>query len=167
MRRCERMQRDLSDSDADPAWWLYSLGDREGITWVLDTKRVGFSRGTAHLARGIKPGDVVAIHIGRGAYRNPTRDESQLLGLVRVRAVKQLAMPEWVAGKEIVTACEYDPVVVLPQRQGVPFRPVAVRMSFVKSEANWGLYFHSGVRRLTAEDAALIRDACEVPLQPR
>lgn len=151
---------------ATPTWWLYSLGERSGITWVLSTRRLGFSKGTTALARSIEPGDLVVIHVGRGAYHNPTRDESQLLGVVRVRTVEERLEPETVAGKEILLTCRYDPILLLPERQGIAFRPIAIRMSFVKQPENWGLYLRSGLRRLSAVDAALISDAfAQLPRQ--
>ena len=70
--------------------------------------------------------------------------------------------PIVVGGKSIVAASEYSVVKLLEPRRGIPFRPLALQLSFVKQEKFWGMYFRSGLVQLAQADSMVLGAALGV-----
>ncbi len=143
-------------------YWLVVLGEVEGLRWVLKNQRMAFAAARRALASRIEPGDRMVLYVGRGAYHNPTRDRSQIIGLATVRtAVKDLRAPIEIAGREFVCACALQIEVALPERRGVPLEPLIGKLSFVKRPEVWGQYFRSSLSPLSERDFRVLWKALE------
>ncbi len=140
--------------------WLVVLAEAEGLRWVLRERRMAWSAASAKRASQIRPGDRLVLYVARGAFHNPTRDESRLLGLATVTSpVEPLPRPLELAGRTFVVGCSLDLEVVLPERGGVPVHPLVPRLSFIKRKEAWGQSLRSGLVPLPERDAAILTRA--------
>jgi hypothetical protein len=140
--------------------WLVAFGDIGGLRWVLDHERMAFSEGLALRARGVKSGDELILYVTRGAFHNPTRDQSQLAGLARVTSpVRRLRAPVTIGSREFAETCGIRVVTSLPEREGIPFKPFVERMSFIHRKDAWGQYLRAGLIALPPHDHDVLRDA--------
>jgi hypothetical protein len=140
--------------------WVAVLSEAEGLRWVLKNSRMAFSAGSATKAAKVQPGDGIVLYVARSTFHNPTRDESQLGGVGIVSsAVRPLRNHVELAGREFVCACDLDLEVVLPERAGVPVRPLINRLGFVRRKEVWGQYFRSGLIEVPRRDFALMAKA--------
>src|SRR5438067_1270960 len=64
------------------------LGDAEAIAWVIEHHRMAVNSRVATLP---EVGDRVALYATRSAYRNPTRDRAQVIGLGEVTQAPMVA----------------------------------------------------------------------------
>ena len=142
------------------AGWVVVLAEAEGLRWVLEHRRMAWTEASARRAAQLRPGDALVLYVARGAFHNPTRDESQLLGLAEVAGpVRPLPRPVRIAGREFVSGCDLRIEVALPERRGVPVRALVPRLSFVRRKEVWGQYFRSGLVRVPPEDLAVLASA--------
>lgn len=112
---------------------------------------------SAPRAAAIEPGDRMILYVARGAFHNPTRDESQLIGLAEVTSpVRRFRRPLRLAGRRFVCGCDLRIEIALPERHGVPVRPLVDRLSFVKRKDAWGQYFRSGLVEVPHRDARFL-----------
>ncbi len=142
--------------------WVVVLAEAEGLRWVLERSRMAWTEASARRASRIRPGDRIVLYVARGAFHNPTRDESQLLGLAEVTSpVRRLPRPIELAGKTFVVGCDLRFETVLPERHGVPIRPLVGRLSFVKRKDVWGQYFRSGLVQVPVRDLQVLATAIQ------
>jgi hypothetical protein len=140
--------------------WVVVLAEAEGLRWVLARSRMAWTEASARRAERIRPGDRLVLYVARGAFHNPTRDESQLVGLAEVVGpVRRFPRPVRIAGRSFVCGCDLRLEVVLPERRGVPVRPLVPRLSFVRREEVWGQYFRSGLVRVPPKDLQVLAEA--------
>ncbi len=143
-----------------PGGWVVVLAEVEGLRWVLERSRMAWTEASARRAARVQPGDRLVLYVARGAFHNPTRDESQLLALAEVVSpVRRLPRPLELAGRRFVVGCELRFEVVLPERRGVPVRSLVDRLSFVRRKEAWGQYFRSGLVRVPPADLQLLASA--------
>jgi hypothetical protein len=142
--------------------WLLVFGEVEGFRWVLDREQMAWSRGLCPRARAIRRGDELVLYMARGAFHNPTRDQSTLVGIAKATSeVRRLRRPVTIAGREFMCGCDLTFEVVLPERQGIPFRPLVPRLGFIRRKAAWGQYFRAGLIRLPAPDLRTLHRAIQ------
>lgn len=140
--------------------WVVVLAEAEGLRWVLEHSRMAWTEASSRRASRVRPGDRLVLYVARGAFHNPTRDESQLLGLAEVLSpVRRFRKPVEIAGRRFVCGCDLRLEVVLPEREGVPVRPLVNRLSFVKRKDVWGQYFRSGLVQVPAADLRVLERA--------
>jgi hypothetical protein len=140
--------------------WLLILGHAAGLRWVLQNSRVAFSKGRTPLALRIRQGDEIFLYVGRSAFKNPTRDESQLLGIARAsQCVAPLSSPVRIGDRTFVSGARLELGTILPKRAGVPFRPLISRLSFIIRKKVWSAYMRPGLIRLSNDDARVLRSA--------
>ncbi len=144
----------------DRSGWLIVLAEAEALRWALANRRMAFSAGQCRKAGRIRPGDELVLYASRGAWHNPTRDESQLAGMAVVKApVRKLPKPVPLAGREFTCGCRLEITIELPERAGVPIRPLVRTLEFVRRKDVWGQYFRSGLVEVPAADMARLRNA--------
>jgi hypothetical protein len=140
--------------------WVVVLAEAEGLRWVLERGRMAWTEASWRRAAQVRPGDPVVLYVARGAFHNPTRDESQLVGLAEVAGpVRRFPRSVRIAGREFVCGCDFRIEVVLPERGGVPVRPLVPRLSFVRRKEVWGQYFRSGLVRVPPADLEVLAGA--------
>ena len=141
-------------------YWLVVLGEVDGLRWVMANRRMAFTAVRQSLATKIQLGDRLIVYVGRGAYHNPTRDRSQIIGVATVRTrVRGLRMPLKIGGREFVCDCGLKIDIALPERNGVPIQPLIRKLSFVKRPEVWGQYFRSSLAPLSTSDFRLLENA--------
>ncbi len=141
MGRRARLRFAQMTAGSGPQCWVVVLAEAEGLRWVLEHSRMAWTEASATRASRIRPGDRIVLYVGRGAFHNPTRDESQLLGFAEVTSpVRRLPRPVELGGRTFVVGCDLRLERVLPERHGVPIRPLVGRLSFVKRKDVWGQY---------------------------
>jgi hypothetical protein len=130
------------------------------LRWVLKNNRMAFSPGTCRRAARIQKGDPVVLYVGRGAYHNPTRDRSQIIGVGTVEsAIRPLARPIEIAGREFTCACDLSLALIFPERDGVPVEPLVPRLTFIPRKEIWGQYLRTGLVEISAADVRTISSA--------
>jgi hypothetical protein len=144
-------------SDGVIRFWLVVLGEVNGLRWVMANSRMAFTAARRSLASQIEAGDRIALYMGRGAYHNPTRDRSQVIGLAAARSrVRNLRTPIRIAGRVFVCVCDLHIDLVLPERHGAPVEPLISNLSFVKRPDVWGQYFRSSLVPIGKPDFDLL-----------
>ena len=88
-------------------YWVAVLSEAEGLRWVLKNSRMAWTEGSSSRAIRIQPGDGLLLYVARGAFHNPTRDESQLIGVAEVIGpVSKFKTPMMLAGRRFVVGCQ-------------------------------------------------------------
>jgi len=150
----------MAAAGEQPGYWVSVLGEVEGLRWVLKNSRMAFTEAMSSKAGKIRKGDGLVLYVGRGAFHNPTRDESQLGGVAEVTSeVRRLGRPVEIAGREFVTVCDLRIEVVLPERAGVTVRPLVRRLQVVKRPEVWGQYFRQGLVSIPERDFLILEKA--------
>jgi len=149
----------MADRD-ERGGWVVVLAEAEGLRWVLERSRMAWTEASATRAARIRPGDRLVLYVARGAFHNPTRDESRLVALAEVTTpVRRLPRPVQLAGRTFVVGCDLRFEARLPERAGVPVRPLVPRLSFVRRKDVWGQYFRSGLVEVPARDFEVLAEA--------
>lgn len=140
--------------------WVAVLAEVEGLRWALKNSRMAWTAGSASRASRVTRGDGLILYVARGAFRNPTRDRSQLGALAEVAsAVRIFRRPVAIAGREFVCGCDLDIEASLPERAGVPVAGLVGELSFVRRKEVWGQYFRSGLMSVSEEDFGVMARA--------
>lgn len=138
--------------------WLYVLGRREGIEWVLERSRMAFM---PHVdVTLLQVDDPIALYVTRGAFRNPTRDESQVVALARVSRLPERRSVT-VGGMQCASVCDIEVEQQAPVRSGLPFRQLVPDLSFIKNKKSWGRALQKTLVRVPADDFRVIANAFE------
>src|SRR4051812_46290499 len=115
--------------------WLIVIGKSEALEWIIEHSRMAFR--DAVRTDEIQPGDWFALYTSRGAYGNPTKDESQLIGRGRVTSRIRRGAVEF-AGETFAKSCSVALDEILPLRNGIAFKPLIPQLKFVGgSERRW------------------------------
>jgi hypothetical protein len=136
--------------------WIIVIGEQAALEWVLASERMGF-RDTTYVPH-IDVGDRFALYTTRGAFHNPTRDESQIVALgefaskVQHRAVKidDCLYPR---------SCKLHISAQLEPRHGLPFRPLVSQLNFIQSKHGWAATMRRTLVSLGPADYATIERA--------
>ena len=60
------------------SFWLFVIGEGNALEWIVAHDQVAFRN--LRRASQIDRGDRFALYLTQGAYHNPVRDQSQILG---------------------------------------------------------------------------------------
>jgi hypothetical protein len=138
-----------------PVPWMIILGDCDAIAWVLSNGRMAVNGRVAALP---DPGERVALYVTRGAYRNPTRDRAQIIGLAQVTEPPEISEVV-VAGRSYAKSFGLRFDDVAEPRAGLPFEPLVPRLRFIGNKASWGGAVRRPVVRLSEADFRVIEEA--------
>ena len=136
--------------------WLVVVGEREALRWIVKNKRMAFREyiNTSEIAAR----DEMAVYVTRGAFHTPTRDQSQVLALGQF-ASRPTPRPVTILGESYPTSVGLRLSQVLPEREGMPFKPLVPKMRFIKKKSGWAAYLRRSLVRITDEDMATIKVA--------
>jgi hypothetical protein len=132
--------------------WVWVFGEVEGLRWVLKHRRMAFPAAAAGRIGTMGPGDQAILYLTRGAFHNPTRDVSQLGGLVTVTGPLRQGKAVEIAGREFAWFVPIEPEIILPERQGPEVRVVAPCLALVKRPRVWGQYFRATPIEVSEKD---------------
>jgi hypothetical protein len=77
----------------------------------------------------LKPGAPIALYLTRGAFRNPTRDESRIVAVGRIASLMVDEAVE-VAGQWYERWCSLEFDAMVPLRKALPFGSLVRQLSF-------------------------------------
>jgi hypothetical protein len=150
----------MTTPDMPPSSWLVILAHVAGLRWVRAKRRMAFSVAQSRRALRMGVGDELFLCTARGAFNNPTRDVSQLQGLAHlISAVRPFRKPLDIGGRLFATGCHLEFAVFLPERAGIPFRPLVEGLEFIERKDFWSAYVRPGLIRLSPKDARFLRRA--------
>jgi hypothetical protein len=114
---------------------------------------MAFTEGMVHRSSGIDRGDGLIVYVSRGAFHNPHRDVSQVVAVARIESPPvSLRRPLKIAGRTFVVKCDLSIESSLPERGGVPIKPLVARLHLVKHPEAWGQYFRQGLIEIDEQD---------------
>lgn len=144
----------------EAAGWLIVLADKEGLRWVLDHSRMAFSERIGLRARKMKVGEPLILYTARGAFGNPTRDQSQLQGLATIASpVHRRRMPLVIGDRSFPWECDLDLKVAFPERKGVPVNPLVSRLAIFPRKDAWAYYLKAGLLAVDSHDVRILSSA--------
>jgi predicted RNA-binding protein len=128
------------------------LGDRDAMGWVLKHGRMAVNARVATLPAA---GDRVVLYVSRGAHRNPTRDQAQVIGLGEV-AGEPITKPIVIAGRTYARSFPLRLNDVAEPRCGLSFEELVPLLEFIRNKDAWGGAVRRPVVRLSEADYRLI-----------
>jgi hypothetical protein len=148
----------VSFAPARPSSFLLILGEREGLSWVLENRRMAFTRRGAQDARGLRKSDRLFIYTTRGCFHNPTRDRGRVIGEAEVTSsVSPLEEPVEIAGRTFSEACRIRIEALAPFGDGIELRDLLPMLKVLPQGAAWGMQMRRALLRLPDEDVSIIR----------
>ena len=140
--------------------WVVALAEAEGLRWVLSHARMAWTQASARRASVVRPGDRLVLYVARGAFHNPTRDRSQLLGLAEVTSpCGGSTGPSRSPGGRSWPGATFASRWPSRSAGGVPVRELVDRLSFIRRKEVWGQYFPSGLVALPSPDLRVMEAA--------
>jgi hypothetical protein len=133
--------------------WLVVLSDASATRWVLEHRRMAFRANVS--THALKPDAPIALYVTRGAFHNPTRDESQIVAVGRVASFMVEEAIE-VAGQRYERWCGLEFDATVPLRKGLPFRTLVKQLMFIANKDAWAAYVRRTLVPLPPEDFDLI-----------
>jgi len=131
------------------------LGNGDAIAWVLSKERMAVN---ARLTALPDPGDRIVLYVTRGAYHNPTRDRSQVIGLAEATGRPSIGRIE-VAGRSYGKSFGLRLDDIADIGRGLPFEPLVPRLGFIANKASWGGALRRPVVKLPESDFSVIESA--------
>jgi hypothetical protein len=108
----------------------------------------------------IQSGDQVFVYATRSIMRNPSRDQSQILGYGTIVAAP-VRKAKVIGNYCYPVTCRFDLAVKFPLRYGVPFAPLVPDLAFIRNKAAWAAYMRRTVVRVPSSDAKRLVAACD------
>jgi hypothetical protein len=135
---------------------LIVLSNAVAASWVLENEAMAFRSSVR--GRRPSPGDRFAIYVSRGAHRNPSRDEAQIVAIGTIQS-EAIERPVTVAGQRYELICALSIDTQLPLRKGVPFRPLVNSLQFIRKKNGWASYVRRTIVAIPEADYDLISAA--------
>lgn len=147
--------------------FLLVLGDQDGVSWVLSNSRMAFPVTRRQEVSDLSEGDRLFLLTTRGAFHNPTRDRTRVIGSARVSSdIRSLTDPLEIAGRTFVSECTIEISTLTPFRSGVELGPIVEQMDTFRKRSSWGMMLRRPLVRLTAGDAAFLTALLKPQLTP-
>lgn len=139
------------------AAYLAVLGEQEAIRWVVSTGRMAFPSTPRREVGALREGDVLFLLSTRGAFHNPTRDRTRVIGRARVTSsVLRFDTRLELAGRIFESGCSLRIMSLAPYREGVEIAPLAGDLDVLVGKTHWGMLLRRPLVRLNEADAALL-----------
>jgi hypothetical protein len=132
------------------------IGEKTALEWVMDNERMAFRNSSR--TGPVHSGDPIAIYVTRGAFGNPTRDHSQIIGLGRFASDVQNRQ-ETIGGVTYDKSCALTITDRLEPRQGLPFQPLVEQLGFIRSKRGWATYLRRTLVPISDDDFSTIEKA--------
>jgi hypothetical protein len=137
--------------------YLLILGDRDGLLWVLQNRRMAFTESRAAEVADLRAGDRLFLYTSRGCYHNPTRDRGRVIGEAEAKeAPTRLAKPISIGGRVFSYACDIELRSLAPFREGVVLADLVRRLEVFPDQRSWSARMRRPLLALSARDARLI-----------
>ena len=141
--------------------WMWIFGDVEGYRWVLDRSRMAFAEAQASRVTGMATGDKAILYTSRGAFGNPMRDTSRLVGIVELSGAVKRGKPVKLADRTFNLFARFEKIRILPERKGPGIAALIGRLECVKNARCWGQSFRRSPIKLTTKDFRILEEAVQ------
>ena len=143
------------------AAYLFIIGEREALHWVVHASRVAFPPGRTAQARVLDTGDLLFLYTTRGAFHNPTRDRGRIAGRAVVLEPPQVfddAME--LAGLRFASGCPIDIDLLAPYLGGADLVELVPRMSTTFGAGDgWRARLRGTLLRVAEADTPVLEHA--------
>lgn len=140
------------------ASYLLVLAEREAILWVLENGLTAFPSTPRREVLALKPGDELVLLTTRGAYHNPTRDRTRVIGTATVKSnVAQLNPEVEFAGRTFPRGCQIRLESLAPYSTGPDIGMLANQIHAFHGEKNWGMLLRKPLVLLDESDLLLLK----------
>lgn len=140
------------------AAYLLVLGEREAILWVLLNERMAFPSTPRREVSALQPGDELVLLTTRGAYHNPTRGRTRVIGTATVQSkVTQLNPPVEIAGRTFASGCQIKLETLAPYSTGAEIGPLAPQLHALRGQKNWGMLLRKPLVPIDDSDVILLK----------
>lgn len=140
------------------AAYLLVLAEREAILWVLQNEQMAFPATPRREVSALQPGDELVLLTTRGAYHNPTRDRTRVIGTATVQSkVAQLNPEVEIAGRTFASGCQIKLETLAPYSTGPEIGPLAPQIHALHGEKNWGWLLRKPLVLLDESDVVLLK----------
>ncbi len=143
-------------------FWVWVFGDIEGLRWVVRRNEMAFPDHTGTVAAKIQKGDQAILYVSRGAFRNPTKDQARLAGMVRVTSARAQHREITIGKKKYSWLVTFKPDTILKERTGPAVRSIIRKLSMVRRPEVWGVYFRKSPVAINVRDFRVMARAIEV-----
>lgn len=142
----------------DAAKYLLVLGEREAIRWVLTTGRMAFPATPRREVAALREADQLFLVTTRGAFHNPTRDRTRVIGTAIVTTrVERFDETLELAGRTFESGCSIEVTSLAPYLAGIELSPLAHQLDALRGQAHWGMLLRRPLVPIGDADAALLR----------
>jgi len=140
------------------AAYLLVLAEREAILWVLQNEQMAFPVRPRKEVSALQPGDELVLLTTRGAYHNPSRDRTRIIGTATVQSkVTQLDPQIEIAGRTFASGCDIRIETLAPYSTGPELGPLAPQIHALHGEKNWGWLLRKPLVPLDESDVILLK----------
>ena len=142
----------------DTATYLLVLGERDAIRWVLTTGQMAFPSTPRREVAALREGDELFLLTTRGAFHNPTRDRTRIIGTAVVTtSVARFDDALELAGRTFESGCSIEVTSLTPYLEGVELAPLADKLDTLRGKAHWGMLLRRPLVPIALADATLLR----------
>lgn len=140
------------------AAYLLILAEREALLWVLLNEQMAFPATPRREVSALQPGDELVLLTTRGAFHNPTRDRTRVIGTATVQSkVTQLDPQVEIAGRTFASGCNIKLETLAPYLMGAEIGPLASQIHALHGEKHWGWLLRKPLVLLDESDVILLR----------
>lgn len=150
------------ESMEERAAYLLVLAEREAIRWVLLNGRMAFPSKPRREVSALKPGDELVLLTTRGAYKNPTRDRTRIIGTATVLdKVAEIVPPVEISGRTFESGCQIKIETLAPYSTGPEVGPLVPRIHELSGHKAWGMLLRRPLVPVTGSEVALLKHALQ------
>lgn len=137
--------------------YLLILGERAGLAWVLENRRMAFTESRVSQASRLAVGDRLFPYTTRGCFHNPTRDRGRVIGEAMVAGnLRKRRRPLVIGGREFTHECEITLESLAPLGEGVELAALVPQLEAFRDVPLWSFKLRQPLVRLPDGDASLI-----------
>lgn len=142
---------------ADHSTYLLVLGEREAIRWVVTSGRMAFPATPRREVADLREGDRLLLVSTRGAFHNPTRDRTRVIGAATVvTTVEPFDDPVALAGRVFASGCSIKLESLAPYLDGVELAPLVERLDAFRGHSEWGMMLRRPLVFVSNADEVLL-----------
>lgn len=134
------------------------LAEREAILWVLLHEQMAFPIRRRKEVSALQPGDELVLLTTRGAYHNPTKDRTRIIGTARVQSEVAPLNPHMeLAGRTFGSSCQIKLETLAPYPSGPEVGSLAPHIHALHGEPNWGWLLRKPLVPLEESDLTFLK----------
>lgn len=140
-------------SASEPIGWLFILGERAGLDWVLANERMAFSSALAASASKIQKGDQAFIYGTKKVLGGPV---GRIVASAEVLDAATRERVSLVGGWNFGSWLPLSITLRVPEREGLPIRDHIQSLEFIRQKQHWAHYLRRGLVKLPTSDTRFL-----------